>query len=509
MNYRVFARHIGQFILAMGLLMIPSAAWAMWFGEWAAFTAFIESIAASVLLGAGLYFFGRRAPSRITEREALGLVGLGWLILAGVGALPFVLAGVLRPIDAYFESMSGFTTTGSTVLANIEAVDKSVLFWRSFTHWIGGMGIIVLFIAVLPILGAGGKQLFRSEAPGPDPRGLRPRIRSTAEILWRIYLGFTVIQTVFLMAAGMSFYEALCHTFGTLATGGFSTRQASIAAYDSLAIEIIMIVFMVLAGVNFGLYFSMWRGELAAPLRNTEWRAYIAILAVATALITANLMGVQGRAPFVAPEQKIRWEGQAPAAQPQLDAAYEFGPALRTAAFQTVSTMTTTGFCTGDFDRWPSFSRLLLLTLMFVGGCAGSTGGGMKVIRVVLLAKLAYRRLENTFRPKTIRAIRIRDTVIDDDMQRAVLVFFTLYVAVFVIASLLMTLIGLPFESAVSSVAATLNNIGPGLELVGAVQDYHLIPDAGKAVLSLCMAMGRLELLSVCVLILPAFWRHT
>lgn len=509
MNYRVFARHIGQFIVAMGLLMIPSSAWAVWFGEWDSFAAFIESILASVALGSGLYFFGRHVPSRITEREALGLVGMGWLILAGVGALPFVLGGVLDPIDAYFESMSGFTTTGSTVLADIEAVDKSILFWRSFTHWLGGMGIIVLFIAVLPVLGAGGKLLFRSEVPGPDSRGLRPRIRSTAEILWRIYFGFTIVQTVLLMAAGMSFYEALCHTFGTLATGGFSTRQASIAAYDSLAIEIIILVFMVLAGANFGLYFAMWRGDLAAPLRSTESRIYIAILVVVTVMITANLMGVRGNAPYVAPEQRLQWEGHAPAEPTSFDAAYDFGPALRTAAFQTVSIMTTTGFCTDDFDRWPSFSRLLLLTIMFVGGCAGSTGGGIKVIRVVLLAKLVYRRLENTFRPKTVRAIRIRDTVIDDDMQRAVLVFFTLYVAVFVIASLVMSLIGLPFETAVSSVAATLNNIGPGLELVGAVQDFHLIPDAGKVVLSLCMAMGRLELLSVCVLILPAFWRHT
>jgi trk system potassium uptake protein TrkH len=442
-------------------------------------------------------------------------------VLAAVGALPFVLSGTLSPVDAYFESMSGFTTTGSTVIADIEAVDLSVLFWRSFTHWLGGMGIIVLFIAVLPYLGAGGKQLYKSESPGPDPRGISPRIKDTASLLWKIYLGLTAVQTLLLMAFGMSFYEALCHTFGTIATGGFSTRQASVAAFDSVGIEMVIILFMVLAGTNFTLFFMVLRGDWAALFRSTEWRVYLLIMFGASGIITLNLMGAQGTLPIDSPSEAIEWHTQAP---PIPDTGSEPGnlspapasdpqeaplQAFRMAAFQSVSIMTTTGFCTANFNEWPPLSRLLLVTLMFVGGCAGSTGGGMKVVRVILLVKMVMRRLEQTFRPKTVRAIRISGTVIDSGIQDTVLVFFVLHMAIFLFGTLAMSAFGLPFESAFSAVAATLNNIGPGLELVGATQDFHLLPSGAKMLLSLFMAMGRLELFSICVLFLPAFWKHS
>lgn len=490
MNYRTVAKYLGQFAAAAGALLLLPALWAAYFREWHAFAAFFGGIALTGLFGGALYLVGRTSKAPMYQRESLALVGLSWLVVAGVGALPYMFSNTLGPVDAYFESMSGFTTTGASVLTDIESVDKSILFWRSFTHWVGGMGIILLFIAVLPYLGAGGKQLFKSEIPGPDPHGFSPRIKDTASMLYKIYLALTAAQTALLMAAGMSFYDALCHTFGTLATGGFSTRNASIAAYDSAAIEIIIIVFMSLAGVNFALYFAMIRGDWRAPLRSTECKAYYAILGVASLLITINLL----TADYARAEETV----------------LTYGPikALRVAVFQSVSIMTTTGYCTENFDLWPQFSRMLLLALMFVGGCAGSTGGGMKVVRLIALCKMGYHRLESTFRPRTIRVLRINGMIIDDEIQRSILIFFFLYLFIFAAGSVVMTLLGLPFETAVSATAATLNNIGPGLELVGAVENYAFVPPIGKLVLSLFMVMGRLELLTICVMFLPAFWKH-
>jgi len=489
MNYRLMAKYLGHFAIAIGLLMLPSAAWAVYFREWGPLLALCLSVAVSCAVGGLLALFGRNAPPRMYEREALGLVGLSWLIAAGLGALPYVFAGVFNPVDAYFECMSGFTTTGSSVMMDIEGTAKGILFWRSFTHWLGGMGIIVLFIAVLPYLGAGGKQLFRSESPGPDPQGLRPRIKDTASILYKIYLAFTIAETVALMMAGMTLYDALCHTFGTLATGGFSTRQASIGAFDSVAVDTIIIFFMICAGSNFALYFALLRGNRKALWQDAEWRTYILVIVLCTAVVTLNLRGV-GPADHDT------------AVYPSL------GSALRYAAFQVVSIMTTTGYCTADFDTWPYFSRMLLLLLMFVGGCAGSTGGGIKVVRIIVLLKMAYWRIEYTFRPKTIRAVRVSGLVVEDSVQRTIYAFFVLYLLCFAGGSLFMSFLGLPFQTAVSSVAATLNNIGPGLELVGAVQNYAHVPAVGKVFLSLCMVLGRLELFSILVLFLPAFWRR-
>ncbi len=494
MNYRLVSKYLGHFTVVFGLLMIPSAVWAWGLGETDSLKAFGEAIGIAILVGLVLTLLGHKAPDRMFQREGLALVAMGWILAAGIGALPFVFSGTLEPVEAYFETMSGLTTTGSTVLQDIEATDASVLFWRSFTHWIGGMGIIVLFIAVLPYLGAGGKQLFKSESPGPDPRGLSPRIKDTASILWKIYVGLTVVQTLLLMLAGMTFYDALTHTFGTLATGGFSTRNASIAAYDSLSIELVIILFMVLAGTNFGLFFAMLHGDWWAPLKNTEWKAYIGVLVLASVLITVNLMGVQGHIA----EDEV---GPPP---PE----YSLGEAARHASFLTVSIMTTTGFGTEDFNVWPYFSRTLLVLLMFVGGCAGSTGGGIKVVRFLILFKMAYWRVESTFRPKTVRPIRINGQVIDDDVQRTVYAFFVVHMFILAFGCAFMSLLGLPFQTALTSVVAALNNIGPGLELVGAVENFHFIPDSGKIFLSMCMAMGRLELFSICVMFVPAFWKH-
>ena len=492
MNYRLVSKYIGYFSFAIGLLMLPSALWAVYFAEWDALIAFVFSMALACALGGALAMVGRAAPEQLWQREALTLVSVSWFVAAFLGGFPFLFGGVLGPVDAFFESMSGFTTTGSTVIQDIEATPLSILFWRSMTQWLGGVGIVVLFIAVLPYLGAGGKQLFRSESSGPNPHGLSPRIKDTASILYKIYGGFTVAITIALMAFGMSFFDALCHTMSTLSSGGFSPKQASIGAYDRIAFEIIVMIGMAVAGTSFALFFVMLRKDWLAPLRDTEWKTYIAIAAIAFALIAINIAGGEH--------------------QPQAGGAaetYTLKHSMRSAAFQTMSIFTGTGFVTEDFDRWPNFSRMLLFMLMFTGGCAGSTTGGIKIVRLVILVKIAYWRIENTFRPKTVRAVRISNQVIDDDTRRSIHSFFVIYIAWFVFGSLVMAGLGLPFESAMCSVAATLNNIGPGLGLVGATQDYSDIPAAGKLFLSLCMVLGRLELFSVCVLFVPAFWKHS
>lgn len=492
MNYRLVSKYIGYFSFTIGLVMIPSALWAVYFSEWDALRAFLLSMAMAGVLGGALTIMGRRAPDQLWQREALTLVSLSWFVAAFLGGFPFLFAGVLGPVDAFFESMSGFTTTGSTVIKDIEATPRSILFWRSMMQWLGGVGIVVLFIAVLPYLGAGGKQLFRSESSGPSPHGLTPRIKDTASILYKIYGGFTIAMTIALMAFGMSFFDALCHTMSALSTGGFSPKQASIGAYDQIGIEITIMIGMAVGGTSFALFFVMLRKDWLAPLRDTEWKVYMLVAAIAFALIAINLS---------AGEHQLQANGAAE--------TYTVKHSLRSAAFQTMSIYTGTGFVTEDFDRWPSFSRVLLFMLMFTGGCAGSTTGGMKIVRLVILAKIAYWRVENTFRPKTVRAIRISNQVIDDDTRRSIHSFFVIYISWFVFGSLVMAGLGLPFESALCSVAATLNNIGPGLGLVGATQNYSDIPAVGKLFLSLCMVLGRLELFSVCVLFVPAFWKHS
>jgi len=493
LNWKVVSKLLGILFFFIGLSMVFSLLWAVHFRETSPATpeapmsplvAFVASIGITCAVGAALFLWGRKSNEDVFRKEGLFVVGVGWLLTAAVGAMPYMLAGVLpNGFDAYFESMSGFTTTGSTVLVDIEAAPRSILFWRDFTHWLGGMGIIVLFLAVLPVLGAGGRQLFRSEVPGPTPDGLTPRIKETASILWKIYLGFSVAEALLLWAQGMTLFEAQCHTFGTMATGGFSTRAASIGAYDSVGIELTVILFMVFAGTNFSLYFRVLRGKPLTLFRDVEWRAYIGVLLAAIAAVTINLLA-----------QKA-------------DLYASFGRALRAASFQVVSIMTTTGYGTENFNEWPAFSKFLLVVLMFIGGCAGSTGGGIKVARVIILVRAAVLRLEKVFRPQTVRALRIGREVVSQETVNSVAGFFVLFMGIFAVATLIIAATGVDIVTAFSSVAATLNNIGPGLEKVGSIEHYaHLAPVA-KATLSLCMVLGRLELFAILVLLVPAFWR--
>jgi len=480
MNLRTVIRLIGVLLGFIGLSMSFPLFWSLYLDGPDA-GALGTSMAVCIGFGGVLFAVGWGSSAPVLRRESLAIVGGGWLLAAFFGALPFYLSGAIPSfIDAYFESMSGFTTTGSTILLDIEAMPRGLLFWRSFTHWLGGMGIVVLFVAVLPYLRAGGKQLFQSEVPGPAQDTLKPRIQETASFLWKVYVGLSAVLTALLYLQGMSFYDALCHTFGTMATGGFSTQNASVGAYDSWTIDLTLIVFMILAATNFGLYFHVIRGRLNSLLRDPEWRFFVGLVGLCILLVSANLY------------------------HRNYDSVWG---SLRYGSFQVVSIVTTTGFGTADFDVWPAFSVLILVSLMFVGGCAGSTGGGMKAIRFLILLKNAAHGVERVFRPHIVRTMKLGGEPVEDDLRDAIVVYFSLLMLLFLFSSLAMAAMGLDLLTAVTSVATTLNNIGPGLNAVGPIRNFAGIPDAGKLLLSICMLLGRLELFAVLVLFMPSFWQ--
>jgi trk system potassium uptake protein len=481
LSAQVIARPLGVLLAVLGATMglcIPSA---IHYGESHAGGALFFSMFITAGVGGGLFAWGRSSRLTVYRREALAVVGLGWLLIGLFGALPFYLGDAFTSfVDAYFETVSGFTTTGATVFTDIEVVPNSLLLWRMTTHWLGGMGIIVLFVAIFPQLGVGAKQMFRSEVPGPITEGLRPKIKETALALWKIYTLLTLAATVLLMLCGMNFFEALCHAFATLATGGYSTKNASIGHYDSVAIDIVITVFMFLAGINFSLYYLVMRGRFQAFLRNGEFRVYLAITTLVSLLVALDIHERHG----------------------------DFLQALRYASFQTVAILTTTGFGTDNFDAYPPFSKLLLVCMMFVGGCAGSTAGGIKISRLMVIFKVAYQETYRVFRPQVRMSVRIGRSVVSEEIVRSILVFFSSFVVLFALGSIFMAALGLGIITASTSVAACLGNIGPGLARVGALENYAHIPAIGKIFLSFCMMLGRLELGTLLVLLVPDFWRR-
>ncbi|MDZ7821606.1 MAG: potassium transporter TrkG [Candidatus Marinimicrobia bacterium] len=398
-----------------------------------------------------------------------------WLLF--FAALPFYFHGVFDGnfIDCFFETMSGFTTTGATVLTDIEALPKGLLFWRSLTHWLGGMGIILLAIIILPILGLSSMQLFRAEVPGPTKGKISPRIKNTAMILWLIYLGLSAAETLLLMAGGLDFYTALCHTFGTLATGGFSTSNQSIAGFDSVYIEMVILVFMFLAGTNFVLHFSLIRGHFGNIFRNREWRFYVSLLVISITFVTLNIIG----------------SGQ----------GYDLWTSLRYASFQVVSITTTTGFVTADFELWPVFSKILLVLLMFVGGCAGSTGGGMKQVRIMIGLKFIAKEIRKLTYPKGFFSSKIGNEPVKENVLKNVIAFLLLFVVMFAAINPFLTFRGYDIVTSFAASIATLSNIGPGLASVGAVENYAFFDNISKLVLTFSMLLGRLELYSVLILL--------
>jgi trk system potassium uptake protein TrkH len=471
---------LGRLLLLLSAFLLTPIPFSLYFGD-----GMVQDFLVSSLVGA-LLGFGLSSsfmPEKdLGYRDGFAVVVFSWLGLAFLGAMPFYFSGALPSfIDCYFESMSGFTTTGSTILSQVEVLPPSVLFWRALTHWLGGMGIIVLTLAVLPLLGIGGMQLFQAEMPGPTKDRLSPRIQDTARILWSVYVLFTLVEILLLLLGGLDFFDAVCHAFATLATGGFSTHTASIGQFKSVYVEAVVIVFMFIAGINFSLHYQGLRGRWSAYWHNEEFRFFLGLIVVAVCIIASMNLIYQTYT--------------------------DFGENIRTAFFQVVSILTTTGFGTADFDQWPPICKVLLVTLMFVGGCAGSTGGGIKVVRVLLFFKYARLQLHSLVHPHAVRVIKLGKVKVPKDILISILGFFALYIAVFLLASLMVTGLGVDIVTGTTAVIATLNNIGPGLNQVGPTLHFGELPGLAKVVLIFCMLAGRLELYTVAVLLTPDFWR--
>lgn len=454
------------------------------------------------VVGGATLWLTRRASGILGRREALLLVTLTWLVGAALCATPYRFwAARMAPnhafgnfVNCYFESVSGLTTTGATILSEIESLPRGILLWRALTHWLGGLGIVVLFVAVLPSLGVGGKKLYRVESPGPSPTGLSPQIRETARALWYIYLGLTVAQTIALKWAGMGWFDSVCHTFATLATGGFSTRNASVGAYDSLMIDVIINVFMFLAGMNFGLFHQLLRRRFTAVLQDTELRFYAFLVFAGSAIVSLSLWN----------QNIVMTSGEVLPASA--------GNAVRQGVFTTLSIQTTTGFCTSNFNLWPDVARTVLVSLMFVGGCAGSTAGGIKVIRVWTALKVIVAELERVFRPRVVRPVKIGETALEDGQKLETLVFVLCVVLIFAAGSVTILLLesgpeGCDFTTASTASLATLCTVGPGLNRIGAIENFGWFSNASKCVLCVLMLIGRLEVYAILVLLTPRFWR--
>lgn len=436
-----------------------------------------------VVIGGSMWWFGSGARD-IRVREGFAVVTFGWLAVGLLGGLPAWFSGQIPSFtDAMFESISGFTTTGASILPDIEGRSHGVLLWRSLTHWLGGMGIVVLALAILPLLGVGGMQLFRAEVPGPVAERLTPRISQTAKLLWGVYVLLTVLETAALMMAGLSFFDAVCHAMATMATGGFSTRNGSVGAYGSATVEWIIVVFMFLAGTNFTLHYLALSGKVRAYHRDDEFRFYCMVIAVSVSLITVVLF-----------------------ASGYFATAHE---TIRQTTFQVVAIMTTTGFGTSDYLQWPPVSHAVLLALMAVGGCAGSTGGGIKVMRLLLLLKVGKQELQKLVHPRAVTTLWFNNRAVQPQLATNVLGFFQLYVAMYVLGVVALTLGGRDLLTAIGATAATLSNIGPGLGTVGPASNYAHFLDWEKWLLVFYMIAGRLELYTVLVLFLPEAWRRS
>lgn len=496
MNYFRLIHYLGRLVSGYAFVFLALLLPAVIYGETVIipyiFECFMYVLLAGLLGIVATYRKSKEREESFFIKESLALVGLGWILITLFGSLPFYLSGNLNLMDAIFESVSGFTTTGSTVVRDIESFPKTLLFWRAFTHFLGGMGVVVMFLAVLPYLGAGGRLLLKSESYVPDIKFIRPRVKETLKQLVYVYISLTIIQCILLMIFGMKFFDAICHAFATLASGGFSTRQMSIGAYNSLPIEIVTIFFMLCAGTNFGLFFLLYQKNFRAFIQNVEWKSYIFIWFSAIVLLTICVMGYHGV--FSLDVNKIEH--------------YSFQKALRSVAFTVTSLMTDTGFTTEDYDLWPHFARWSLVILMVIGGSAGSTSGGLKIIRVVILVKYLLNRVKSVFQPRVIKSIQIGDQIIDEEIQKSVLSYFALYVTVFTIGSLVLCWTGLPIVTSISSVAAAINGCGPGLEFVGGVEDFSALPIISKGVLCILMLMGRLEIYTILVLLFPSFWQN-
>ena len=488
MNIKTILNILSALLTILGLTMLFPA-FVSWLYDESDVIFCLQSAGLAVVIGLPIWFMSRKSR-KLRNRDGFIIVTFSWIITALAGALPFYISGAIPNFtDAFFEAMSGVTTTGASILGNqqtlphlqngIESLSHGLLFWRSFLQWIGGMGIILFTIAILPLLGVGGVQLFKAEVPGPVADKLRPRVRETAKLLWTVYLGITVLETLLLGIAGMGWFDAICHAFTTMPTGGFSTKNASIEAFNSGAIEYIIILFMIIAGTNFSLHFRAMSGNLNSHLTDKEFKVYFSLIIFVTAIIFLRL----------ALHGELSEEN------------------FRASLFQTVSLITTTGYYSADYELWPYFAQTLLLCLMFVGGMGGSTSGGMKIIRVYVLFKYMALATQRMLHTKAIIPIRIGNRFISDDVIRNTLGFFLFYISIFVFTTIALTLMNVDLESAIGAAASAIGNIGPAIADFGPTDNYALLPDFGKWLLTFCMLLGRLEIFTIIVIFSRVFWK--
>lgn len=485
MNKKVLFHIVGMNLTIVGFSMLIPAIWSLYYG-----TKDIYALLISFLLTSGtgiiLYFYFKpsKNESDIKFKEGFAIVTFTWLFSSLFGTLPFLLSGSVASFaDALFESTSGFTTTGSTILENIEALQPGILFWRSLTHWLGGMGILVLFIAILSVTGSGGIQIYKAESTSLIDNKLRPRLSETAKILWTTYVILTASLVMFLLAGGMTFFDSLCHAFSTVATGGFSTKNLSIGYYDSNYIQGVITFFMFLSGINFALYYPAYKSKsLKSFYKNSEFKLYSLIVGVSILFATFVLYKYY-------PENGILNN-------------------FSNSAFHIISLITSTGFSTVDYDMWPEVLKILLFTLMFIGGSTGSTVGSIKVGRYIILFKESAQEIKKVLHPKVITITKIGDKVIKDKMILNVLQFFFLFILIFIISAIIISFQKIDFITALTASAASLTNVGPGLSMVGPMETYSNFNSFNKVYLSFLMVLGRLELYTVLVLLSPGFWKR-
>ena len=493
-NYKIIFHFLGSLFLFNGGFIMLASLVSLIYKDGVTHQLFLASLI-TIAIGALVMFFTKNHTKEINTREGYIVVTFGWIIMTLSGTLPYLFTESIPSFtNAFFETMSGYTTTGATILHDIEAVPKGVLFWRSLTHWIGGMGIIVLAIAILPLLGIGGMQLFAAEAPGPSTDKLHPRITDTAKRLWLIYFGYTAAETLFLKLAGMSFFDAINHSMATLSTGGFSTKNASVAHWNSQpVIQYIIILFMFLAGTNFVLSYFAFKGKVQKIIHDEEFKLYFWFIIIFTA-ISALIIYFRTDITVSTIDHPLVWgKGEG---------------AIRHALFQVLTVVTTTGFITADYTTWTPFLMVFFFGLMFLGGSAGSTSGGVKVVRHLLMIKNGFIEFKRTLHPNAILPVRYNKKAVSGDIVFNILAFFILYMLSFIIGALVFSMFKIDFQSSIGLSASSLGNIGPALGHFGPVNNYAFLPPLAKWWSSFLMLIGRLELFTVLILFTPFFWRN-
>jgi trk system potassium uptake protein TrkH len=481
MNFRVVLNIIGFLLVLNGIFLMLGIGFSLYYGSDDIASLLISGIITS-LAGFAIWLFTKQKETPdLGKREGYLIVSLGWISMALFGAIPFIIYGAIPDYsDAFFETMSGFTTTGATILQDIEALPPGLLFWRSLTQWLGGMGIIVLSIAILPLLGIGGMQLFAAEVPGVTKDKIHPRVKETAKRLWGIYVLLTAAETILLMVGGLNFFDAINHAFTTMATGGFSTKNASIAHYNSPFVQYVFVIFMFFAGTNFTLHYLALHRNFSFIKHNTEFKFYLAFTIVATLFILLVHL----------PKINFHWE-----------------EAFRQSIFHVVSLTTTTGYVASDYESWAPFSRMIFFALLFIGGCAGSTGGGIKFVRHILLFKNSVLELKRLIHPRAIIPVRFNKKPVDAEIISNVQAFFIFYIMIFILSSIVLSLFGLDFITAAGAAATCIGNVGPGIGAVGPINNFSDLPELVKWILSLLMLLGRLELFTVLIIFSPFYWK--